>query len=71
MTKHITDSEKLTQMALNRKYIEIEKRDKRIAELEKIIEGLNIQIHEQKNTISQLCSQLSRLFLKSRNDVKQ
>lgn len=68
MTKHITDSEKLVQMTLNRKYMELEQKDKQIAQLQRELDCLKLQLKEDKETISQLCRQLSTLFLKQRQN---
>lgn len=63
MTKHITDSEKLTQMTLNRKYTELEEKDKQIAQLTRELDCLKLQIRENKETINTLCRQISSLLL--------
>ena len=59
--KHITDSERLTQATLNRKYIEIEQKDREIERLNRIIECKNIQIKEYKNSVRTLCDQIHDL----------
>ena len=63
MTKHITDSERLTQMTLNRKYTELEEKDKQIAQLTRELDCLKLQIREDKETINTLCRQISSLLL--------
>ena len=63
MTKQITDSERLLQMTLNRKYTELEEKDRQIKQLQRENEALKSQIRENKETISQLCVQLSSLVL--------
>lgn len=68
MTKHITDSEKLVQLTLNRKYMELKEKDKQIAQLQRELDCLKLQLKEDKETISQLCRQLSTLFLKQRQN---
>lgn len=69
MAKHISDSEKLVQLTLNRKYSELEQKDKKIKQLERELECLKIKLKEDKETISQLCKQLSYLSLKMRQDA--
>ena len=61
--KHITDSERLTQLTLNRKYTELAQKDKEIERLNGIIKSLELQKKEDKETINQLCRQISSLFL--------
>ena len=69
MPKHITESEKLVQLTLNRKYMELEQKDKEIAQLQKELDCLKLQLKEDKETISQLCHQLSNLFLKQKQNA--
>ena len=63
MTKQITDSERLLQMTLNRKYSELEEKDRQIKQLQREIDALKIQHREDKETINQLCVQISSLIL--------
>lgn len=55
MGKHITESERLLQATLNKKYMELEQKDKQIERLERELDCLKLQLHEHKETISQLC----------------
>jgi len=61
MTKHLSDSERLTQMTLNRKYLELEQKDKEIKQLRRLLDCKDIQIREYKNSIKTLCSQIHDL----------
>jgi predicted RNase H-like nuclease (RuvC/YqgF family) len=63
MGKTISDSERLTQITLNRKYRELEGKDKEIERLTRENEALLLQIREYKDTINQLCRELSSLVL--------
>lgn len=63
MAKQITDSERLTQLTLNRKYQELEEKDREIRQLKREIDALKIQHREDKETINQLCVQISSLIL--------
>jgi len=69
MTRTISDWEKLTQMALNRKYMELEQKDKQIQKLEREIDCLKLQIQEYRETVSQLCVQMNHLFLKQKENA--
>lgn len=64
MPKQITDSERLTQMTLNRKYQELEEKDRQIKQLTREIDSLRLQVKEDKETINTLCRQISSLPLK-------
>ncbi len=64
MPKQITDSERLTQMTLNRKYQELEEKDRQIKQLTREIDSLRLQVKEDKETINTLCRQISSLLLK-------
>lgn len=64
MPKQISDSERLTQMTLNRKYLELEEKDRQIKQLTREIDSLRLQIKEDKETINTLCRQISSLLLK-------
>ena len=64
MPKQITDSERLTQMTLNRKYQELEEKDRQIKQLTREIDYLRLQVKEDKETINTLCRQISSLLLK-------
>lgn len=64
MTKQISDSERLTQMTLNRKYLELEEKDRQIKQLTREIDSLKLQVKEDKETINTLCRQISSLLLK-------
>ena len=70
MAKHISDLERLTQLTLNRKYAELEQRDKEIKELKRKIEILNLQRKEDTETIKVLCKQLAYLSHKQREDAQ-
>jgi len=67
--KTISDWEKLTQLALNKKYLELEEKDKEIQKLQRELYVLQMQIDEYKETISQLCVQMNRLFLKQKQNA--
>ena len=67
--KHLSDSERLTQLTLNRKYMELEEKDRVIERLQRENGCLKLQIAEQKETISNLCNQISRLFLNHRTNA--
>ena len=69
MTKQITDSERLTQLTLNRKYMELEEKEKQITQLRRELEALRLQLREDKETINQLCRQISSLLLKQKQDA--
>jgi predicted RNase H-like nuclease (RuvC/YqgF family) len=69
MPKHITESEKLVQLTLNRKYMELEQKNKEIAQLQKELDVLKLQLAEDKETISQLCQQISFLLLKQKQNA--
>lgn len=64
MPKQISDSERLTQMTLNRKYQELEEKDRQIKQLTREIDSLRLQVKEDKETINTLCRQISSLLLK-------
>jgi predicted RNase H-like nuclease (RuvC/YqgF family) len=49
--------------------MELEQKDKQIKQLERELESLKLQIKEDKETISQLCKQLSTLFLKHKQNA--
>jgi predicted RNase H-like nuclease (RuvC/YqgF family) len=49
--------------------MELEQKDKQIKQLERELETLKLQIKEDKETISQLCHQLSTLFLKQKQNA--
>ena len=68
MTKQITESEKLVQLTLNRKYMELEQKDRRIKQLEREKSCLELQIKEFKEIISDLCIQINRLVLKQKQN---
>ena len=68
MAKQITESEKLVQLTLNRKYMELEQKDRRIKQLEREKSCLELQIKEFKEIISDLCIQFNRLFLKQKQN---
>lgn len=69
MTKHISDSERLLQATLNRKYLELEQKDKEIKQLQREKDVLLSQRNEDKETINQLCRQISYLLLNKTIDV--
>lgn len=56
-------------MALNRKYMELEQKDKQIQKLEREIDCLKLQIQEYRETVSQLCVQMNHLFLKQKENA--
>ena len=66
MAKHVTDSERITTATLNRKYMELEEKDKVIKQLTRELEVLKIQLREDKETINTLCKQISYLSIKVR-----
>ena len=59
--KTISDSERLTQLSLNKKIQELKQKEKEIQELEDTIEALNSRLEENKETINLLCRQISSL----------
>ena len=59
--KTISDSERLTQLSLNKKIQELKQKEKEIQELENTIEALNMRLEENKETINILCRQISSL----------
>lgn len=61
--RHISDSERLTQVALNRKYMELAEKNKEIKQLQRENDALKLQIREHKDTINTLCRQVSSLLL--------
>ena len=69
MTKHISDSERLLQATLNRKYLELEQKDKEIKQLQREKDVLLSQRNEDKETINQLCRQISYLLLKQNQNA--
>ena len=68
MAKQITESEKLVQLTLNRKYMELEQKDKRIKQLEREKSCLEMQVKEYKEIVSDLCVQINRLVLKQKQN---
>lgn len=69
MAKQITESEKLIQLTLNRKYMELEQKDKQIKQLEREKSCLEMQVKEYKEIVSDLCVQINRLVLKQKQDA--
>ena len=69
MAKQITESEKLVQLTLNRKYMELEQKDKQIKQLERELECLKMQVKEYKEIVSDLCVQINHLVLKQKQDA--
>lgn len=61
MTRTISDSERLTQMTLNRKYMELEDKEREIKQLRRLLAAKEIQINEYKNSIKILCNQVHDL----------
>lgn len=61
MTRTISDSERLTQLSLNKKIRELKQKEKDVEELEKTIETLNQRLRENNETIDILCRQISTL----------
>jgi predicted RNase H-like nuclease (RuvC/YqgF family) len=59
--KTISDSERLTQLSLNKKIQELKQKEKEIQELVNTIEALNTKLEENKETINILCRQISSL----------
>ena len=68
MAKQITESEKLVQLTLNRKYMELEQKDKQIKQLERELGCLKMQVKEYKEIVSDLCVQINRLVLKQKQN---
>lgn len=68
MAKHISESEKLVQLTLNRKYMELEQKDKQIKQLEREKSCLELQVKEYKEIVSDLCVQINRLVLKQKQN---
>ena len=71
MTKHISESEKLVQLTLNRKYMELEEKDKQIKQLTRELEVLKLNIKEDKDTIYNLCNQINRLTKYQKQNAEQ
>lgn len=69
MAKQITEGEKLIQLTLNRKYMELEQKDKQIKQLEREKSCLEMQVKEYKEIVSDLCVQINRLVLKQKQDA--
>ena len=69
MWKTISESEKLVQLTLNRKYMELEQKDKQIKQLEREKSCLEMQVKEYKEIVSDLCVQINRLVLKQKQDA--
>lgn len=61
MPRTISDSERLTQMTLNRKYMELEDKEREIKQLRRLLAAKEIQINEYKNSIKILCNQVHDL----------
>lgn len=61
MAKQITDWERLTQLALNKKLDELKQKEKECEDLKKTIASLNERLEENKETINTLCRQISTL----------
>lgn len=70
MTKHITDSERLTQMTLNRKYMELEEKEREIKRLNTLLSCKDVQIREYQNSVKTLCRQINDLVLNQCNHAK-
>ena len=66
MAKQITDSERLTQMTLNRKYLELEEKEREIKQLRRLLDCKDVQIREYKNSIKTLCTQIHDLIFNKR-----
>lgn len=61
MTRTISDSERLTQLSLNKKIQELKQKEKELKELQDTIDTLNMRLEENKETINILCRQISSL----------
>ena len=61
MWNYVSDWERLTQLSLNKKIMELKQKEKEIQELEDTIEALNSRLEENKETINLLCRQISSL----------
>ena len=59
--KTISDSERLTQLSLNKKLQELKQKEKDNEELRKTIETLEYKLKENEDTINLLCRQISSL----------
>lgn len=66
MTKHISDSERLTLAMLNKKETELKQKDKQIEQLQREKDVLLSQRREDRDTINQLCRQISSLLIKQK-----
>lgn len=62
--KHVSESERLLQATLNKKYMEIEELKKVIHQLQKEKDCLNMRIREYKDCNVMLCKQIAYLFSK-------
>ena len=63
MTKHLSDWERMMQATLNRKYLELEKKDREIERLNTLLSCKDIQIREYQNSVKVLCKQINDLVL--------
>lgn len=61
MTRTISDSERLTQLSLNKKIMELKQKEKELQGLQDTIEILNRKLKENEETIDLLCRQISSL----------
>lgn len=66
MTKHISDSERLTLAMLNKKETELKQKDQQIKQLQREKDVLLSQRREDRDTINQLCRQISSLLIKQK-----
>ena len=64
MTKHITDSEKLTIAMLNKKETELKQTKEELEQLKKQLKAMSWYITELKNSNKHLASQINYLVRK-------
>ena len=64
MTKQVSDWERLMQATLNRKYMELEEKERVIRNYQAQLRAMSQHISELKLTNKQLCRQVQYLILK-------
>ena len=67
MTKQVSDGERLMQATLNRKYMELEEKDREIKNYQAQLRAMSQHISELKLTNKQLCRQIQYLVLNKVN----
>lgn len=64
MARTISDSERLTQATLNKKYMELEEKNREIKEYQAQLRAMKGYITELKDSNKILCNQINYLLLK-------